>query len=100
MPRITDWGLDVTLAQLMAPLSEQMRATLSKWVMVRYVAIPSPATLSTRVARGCHRSVGTLVLIGCRDQLSLRALAAASTPGLVQTDAGAFLVLAQMEAVM
>ena len=35
IPKITDWGLVVTLAQLMAPLSEHTRATLSKWVMVR-----------------------------------------------------------------
>ena len=35
MPKMTDWGLDVTLAQLMAPLSEHTRATLSKWVTVR-----------------------------------------------------------------
>jgi hypothetical protein len=100
MPRITDWGLVVTFPQLMAPLSEQTRATLSKWVMVRYVAIPRPMMLSTRVARGCQRSLGRVVSKGGGDQLNLSALVAASTPGLVHTAAGALLVLAQMEAEM
>ena len=49
---------------------------------------------------GCHRSVGTVGLLGCRDQLSFRALAAALTPGLEHTEAGAPLVLAQTAAVM
>jgi hypothetical protein len=52
------------------------------------VAIPSPAMLSTSVARGCQRNVGSVVVTAAGDQPSFMAVAAAMTPLLWHTDAG------------